>query len=359
VNTSPRSPAESTKAHYGAGREALVASLLVGDSAVMRRLRALIVRVAPTRLPVLIEGPTGAGKELVAQALHALSGRSGQLTAFNVCAIGDALFEDALFGHVRGAFTGAVGEARGYLAEADGGTLFLDEIGGLALGPQAKLLRALETGRFRPVGSAKDRSSDFRIVAATNVSTRSLAASGAFREDLMHRLSGVVLEVPALRDRLEDVPLLARHFAELLPLGAEEPVTFEPSALDALTSLDWSGNVRELRLTVERAAALAASPRLTRADVLAATGTNASGRQRSERAAFFERRLLEVLEQVAWDVDAAAAALGVHRATVYRRLGRIRPRDGGDLRATGGRNPSRDTTNNSRDGSRQPDKYVS
>jgi DNA-binding NtrC family response regulator len=132
-----------------------VAALIIGESAAIRRVRALIERVAPTGIPVLIQGPTGSGKELVAQALHLASGRSGPLVAFNVCAIAESMFEDTLFGHVRGAFTGATADARGYLAEADRGTVFLDEIGGLPLQAQAKLLRAIETRTFRPVRCAR------------------------------------------------------------------------------------------------------------------------------------------------------------------------------------------------------------
>src|SRR5258707_5408231 len=142
---------------------------LIGDSAPMHELRRRIARVARTELPVLIEGPTGSGKELVAQALHRMSGRPGDCVAVNVCAVAEGMFEDALFGHVRGAFTGAMADHAGYLTEAHRGSIFLDEIGGLGLTGQAKLLRAIETKQFRPVGARHDQTSDFRVVAASNV----------------------------------------------------------------------------------------------------------------------------------------------------------------------------------------------
>jgi DNA-binding NtrC family response regulator len=168
-------------------------ALLIGEAPAVRRLRRTVERIAPSRLPVLIEGPTGSGKELVAELLHQRSGRRGELVAFNVCAIGETMFEDALFGHVRGAYTGASGDAPGFLREAHGGTVFLDEIGGLPPLLQPKLLRALETGVFRPIGSARDSTSDFRLVSATNDGIESLVAAGRVRADIAHRLSGFVV----------------------------------------------------------------------------------------------------------------------------------------------------------------------
>jgi len=227
---------------------------IIGESPAIRAVRALVERVAPLRLPVLIQGPTGSGKELVARALHTLSGRRGRFVAVNVCAIADAMFEATLFGHVRGAFTGAVGDAAGYLAEADGGTLFLDEIGGLSPPMQAKLLRALETHEFRPVGGRRDQRSDFRVVAATNEAMHLLVATGRFRADLAHRLDVVSIDVPALTERLEDVTPLARHFAALASAAA---APLAPDALERLQAHDWPGNVRELKNTLWRAALLA------------------------------------------------------------------------------------------------------
>ena len=190
-----------------------MSTLLIGDSLPMRQLRALIARVATSTLSVLIEGETGSGKELVARALHEMSGRSGALVALNVCAVPDSMFEATMFGHVKGAFTGALRDSAGYLTEAHRGTLFLDEVSGLSLTNQVKLLRAIETKEFRPVGARSDQRSDFRLIAASNEDMVHLVEGGQFRRDLAHRLGGIKLTVPPLRDRLEDVPILAAHFA--------------------------------------------------------------------------------------------------------------------------------------------------
>jgi DNA-binding NtrC family response regulator len=288
---------------------------LVGDSAPMRELRALVARVAPTRLPVLIEGPTGSGKELVAAQLHRASGRTGGLVAFNVCAIGDTMFEDALFGHVRGAYTGAIGESMGFLREANGGTAFFDEISGLPLPLQAKLLRAIETGVFRPIGAARDARSDFRPIAATNDDLSELVRDGRFRADLWHRLSGVVLRVPALVDRVDDIPSLARHF-----LGAASGrVTAD--AMASLMSRTWPGNVRELRQVLD-AASVFANGAIDSAAIDAALSNRGADANSPARALAERSELVAVLESAAWDTGRAASELGIHRATMYRRMKR-------------------------------------
>jgi len=293
--------------------------LLLGESAVMTRVRSLVARLAPTRLPVLIQGPTGAGKELVAQALHAASGRPGRFVALNVCAIPDAMVEDTLFGHVRGAFTGAAADHKGYLREADGGTVFLDEIGALSLDGQAKLLRVSETRIFRPVGAAADVQSDFRLVAATNVAMASLVRAGRFRGDLAHRISAAVVTVPPLRDHQEDVPQLARHFARAAGRALSREVDLSVAACDLLAARDWSGNIRELRNVVQAAVALDDGPLLGTDAIRAALALGeppAMGRDQG----FAGRRLLALLEANAWNTTLVARELGVHRGTVYRRI---------------------------------------
>jgi len=301
-----------------------VAELLIGDSAAMQHLRRVILKIAPTGLPVLIQGPTGAGKELVAQAVHAASGREGALISFNVCAIAESMFEDTLFGHVRGAFTGAVRDSSGYLAEADGGTIFFDEISGLPISLQAKLLRVLETQQFRPVGACRDRRSDFRSVAATNEDLHELTRAGHFRRDLLHRLAGMIVEVPALRDRREDIPSLVRHFTTRSPLGQERATTFAGPALDLFEQHDWPGNVRELRSAVERACALAEGPVIGARDVAAALRTGGVMTPvNADEALTARRQLLHALEHCAWDTKAVALQLGVNRVTVYRRMQRL------------------------------------
>ncbi|HKG90957.1 MAG TPA: sigma-54 dependent transcriptional regulator [Gemmatimonadaceae bacterium] len=302
--------------------ERLLAERLLGESAPMRALRASILAVARRDLPVLVHGPTGSGKELVAEALHRFSGRTGAFVPFNVCAVPESMFEDALFGHVRGAFTGACGTTRGYLAEADGGTAFFDEIGGLAPAMQAKLLRVLQTRRFSPVGTASERQSDFRIVAATNEDIDELVEAGRFRADLAYRLQVIVLDVPALRERPEDIPLLARHFAGDADLG--------DGALARLRAHPWPGNVRELQNVIARATVFCGG-RVLRASDIEDALRRAPGRPPAALAPaacgapddFERRRLTEVLARHGWDTAAVAAELGVTRKTVYRRIHRL------------------------------------
>lgn len=294
--------------------------MLIGDSTPMRRLRALVETVAPTRLAVLIEGPTGSGKELIAGLLHRQSKRTGALVAFNVCAVGETMFEDALFGHVRGAYTGALHESLGFLREANGGTAFLDEISGLPLGLQAKLLRALETGVFRPIGASRDAQSDFRLVTATNERLGMLVRDGRFRDDLRHRLSGVVIAVPSLADRIDDLPLLVGHFVRRAA-GTDLPVTV--GAMRALMAADWPGNVRELKQVIDAAVAFARG-RIDGEALDAAMMHRAyDAPSRVHGAGVADRLELEtLLAEVGGDVDRAAAMLGIHRATLYRRIKR-------------------------------------
>jgi DNA-binding NtrC family response regulator len=308
--------------------------LLVGESPPMVRLRHLIATVAPTRIPVLIAGETGSGKELVAAALHAQSGRTGAFVAFNVCALGESMFEDSLFGHVRGAYTGAVGESLGFLREANGGSAFFDEISGLPLPLQAKLLRAIETGVFRPIGSSRDATSDFRTIAATNEQLDLLVEHGRFRADLAHRLSGIVIGVPSLAERVDDIPLLARYFAQRArdARGQREPrvareVALTSRAERALQARAWPGNVRELRQVVDAAMVFAR-------DVLDVDALDiamehrprpdrAKGKSTPDPLAVERRRMTELLDGVKWNTERLATELGVHRATVYRRAKRL------------------------------------
>ncbi len=292
---------------------------IVGHSVAVQRLRALIARVGPSHLPALISGPTGAGKELVAQGIHTASRRPGPCVAFNVCALPEGLLEDALFGHVRGAFTGAVVNAPGYLAEADGGTAFFDEIGGLPLALQPKLLRAIETRRFRPVGGRSDLSSDFRVVAATNDDLDALAARGQFRLDLLYRLRGVTIRVPALVEHAEDIPLLARHFLYACTAqGSAYELT--GNALRLLMDHSWPGNVRQLRQAIEHAALVAPRGQVGEEEVRLALAEAEPNGHRDPALDLGRHRLLAELERVGWNTAAAAQALGIHRATVYRRM---------------------------------------
>jgi DNA-binding NtrC family response regulator len=292
---------------------------LVGGSSPMRELRALIARVAPLRIPVLIEGATGTGKELAAALVHRDSGRTGNFVAFNVCALGESMFEDALFGHVKGAYTGAVSESLGFLREANGGTVFFDEISGLALPLQAKLLRAIETGVFRPIGAARDAMSEFRTVAATNEELRELVAEGRFRDDLMHRLSGITIRMPTLAERVDDIPELVRHFVRRI---AGQEMSVASRAVVILQETPWPGNVRELRQVVEASVAFA-HRELDVAAVELALAHRSSRTEARVVVGHAERReLITVLERTSGDTGRAAELLGVHRATVYRRMKR-------------------------------------
>lgn len=233
----------------------VMSSPIIGSSLAVRRMRRTIELVAPSTSPVLVTGPTGAGKELVAEELHRLSGRSGELVAVNCAAIPNDLLESELFGYEKGAFTGADRQRIGRFEQANGGTLFLDEIGDMPLALQAKLLRALETHSIRRLGGNKEIPLDLRVVCATHQDMAKMAEDGRFRADLYYRLAVFPIEVYSLKDRSTDVPLIAE---KVLSDHAEQNPSFEPprfsqAAYDALSQYEWPGNVRELRNVVERA----------------------------------------------------------------------------------------------------------
>ncbi|MFA5061531.1 MAG: sigma 54-interacting transcriptional regulator, partial [Patescibacteria group bacterium] len=228
---------------------------IVAASQPMRRLLSLIERVAPSTLPVLILGETGTGKEVLAHAIHEASGRIGPLVALNCAAVPSGLAESELFGHVRGAFTGATSAAPGLFEEANSGSLFLDEIAELDLHLQAKLLRALEEGTIRRLGATALVTIDVRIIAATSRNLAHLVDLGRFRDDLVQRLAGVVLQIPPLAQRPADVEPLARRFLHQA-VGDRRPPEVSPLVWPWLNSQPWPGNVRQLKLAVERAVAL-------------------------------------------------------------------------------------------------------
>jgi two-component system response regulator HydG len=221
----------------------------------MRDVLDLVRRVADSQVPVLLLGETGTGKGLIARSLHAESARAAEpFVAVNCAAIPESLLESELFGHVRGAFTGASGDRSGLFAQAQRGTLFLDEIAELSAPLQAKLLHVLETGHVRPVGSDRERKVDARVVAATHRDLRRRVADGSFREDLLYRLDVVSIEIPALRARRTDLPHLIEHFMPraLSRSARSEPLRFSRAAMDALSAYEWPGNVRELEHLIER-----------------------------------------------------------------------------------------------------------
>lgn len=231
---------------------------MVGESAALEQVREVVEKVAPTDARVLITGPNGSGKEIVANQIHQLSARSRQaFIEVNCAAIPSELIESELFGHTKGSFTSAIKDRKGQFELADGGTLFLDEIGDMSLSAQAKVLRALQENCITPVGSGKSISVNVRVLAATNKDLKAEIAAGRFREDLYHRLSVIVIEVPPLNDRRDDIPLLVDHFLGQLDGAAKR---LAPEALAYLQHMDWTGNVRQLRNVVERLHILGGNP---------------------------------------------------------------------------------------------------
>ena len=234
---------------------------MIGKSKSLENVRSIIKKVAPTDARVLINGPNGSGKEIVANQLHQLSARSKQyFIEVNCAAIPSELIESELFGHIKGSFTSAIKDRKGKFELANGGTLFLDEIGDMSLSAQAKVLRALQENRITPVGSGKSIPVDVRIIAATNKNLKKEIEEGRFREDLYHRLSVIVIDVPSLNSRKQDIPELIDHFLNTLTDQGFAPKTFTQEAIDHLKSADWTGNVRELRNVVERLHILGSNP---------------------------------------------------------------------------------------------------
>jgi transcriptional regulator with PAS, ATPase and Fis domain len=243
---------------------------LVGECAPMLTMRERIIRFAPANAPVLITGESGTGKERVAHALHALSRRAaGPFVAENCAAIPESLLESVLFGHKRGSFTGAIKDHPGHFLEAHGGTLFLDEIGEMRLPMQVKLLRALQESEVRAVGDTKTRKVDVRVIAATNQNLEAQVKAGRFREDLFFRLNVLRLELPPLRDRGDDIVVLARRFLAEATAKANRPLALSPPAEAALRAAKWPGNVRQLQNEMMRLSALADGPQV-RVDELSA-----------------------------------------------------------------------------------------
>ena len=303
---------------------------IVGKSAVMRELYEMVERLSGTTAPVLVTGESGTGKELVAQALHAAGPRAaGPFIAVNCAAISEGLFESELFGHVRGAFTGAVEARKGLFAEADGGTLFLDEIGEIPVSVQAKLLRVVESASVRPVGGGSERAFDVRIVAATNQDLLQAVKDRRFREDLYYRLNVVAIRVPPLRARREDIPLLIDAFiASVLQRQPDAPAReLASESVTWLRELPWPGNVRELRNIVERLLLLARGRTVGLRDVVKVMPETLAGAEASlgelvPLRTMTRRYIAWVLEQTAGNKLKAAQLLGIDASTIYRILAR-------------------------------------
>jgi len=330
-----RTRAENRRLHEALGH----ADPLVGVSPAMDQLRALIARVAPTEARVLITGESGTGKELVASAIHRQSARAAQrFVCVNSAAIPKDLVESEMFGHERGAFTGATERRVGRFELADGGTLFLDEVGDLSLEAQAKLLRVLETGVIERLGGERPVTVDVRVIAATNKDLAKAAQHGQFREDLLFRLNVLPLHILPLRERSEDVPPLVQHFAARQSARLGRPVLLDAGAVQLLTAYAWPGNVRELANLVERLAILATGATITADDVArvvpqdGAPQSGAGGGGTSdwtdvalaEALDNFERTLIaRALSAARGNVAEAARRLATDRANLYRRMRRL------------------------------------
>ena len=306
---------------------------IVGTSYPVRRVLERIEKVAPTDARVLITGENGTGKELVARAIHRLSARAERpFIEVNCAAIPSELIESALFGHMKGSFTGAVADRAGKFEQADTGTLFLDEVGDMSPDAQAKVLRALEQGVVTRVGGSKSIEVDVRVIAATNKSLESEIEEGHFREDLYYRLNVVPIHVPPLRERRDDVPMLVQHFTDIMTRReGMSPRSFETAAIERLQSFSWPGNVRELRNTVERLLILAPADSVRAEDVdLLATGrsggTGLGGELlASESFADFkdgaeQAYILQKLRENDWNVAETARRIDMPRSNLYKKI---------------------------------------
>ncbi len=303
---------------------------IIGKSQPMKDVVSILERIAPSDVPILIEGESGTGKDLLARAAHALSKRaSGPYVALNMSAIPENLAEAELFGHEKGAFTGAEQARSGFFAEADGGTLFLDEVGLLPPALQPKLLRVLQDGEYIPVGSRKARKANVRVVAATNEDLQRAVKAGRFREDLWFRLRVVPLRLPPLRERREDVPLLVEHFVRKHALRLSRPPLMpDAAAMKALLDHPWPGNIRELEHAIERGLLLARGEAVTLADLPPEIvpgppdAGGGEGRYRKARDGWERKFFEDLLREAGGSVGKAAELAGIHRSTLYEKLTR-------------------------------------
>lgn len=308
---------------------------IVGHDHRMQRIYDMIDSVADTRATVLITGECGTGKSMIARAAHRRSSRrDGPFVEVACGALPDALLESELFGHVAGAFTGATGDKPGKFRQSDGGTIFLDEIGTAPLAMQVKLLRVLQDFEFEPVGGTETFRTDTRVILATNEDLTRAVAEGRFRQDLFYRINVINIELPSLRDRISDIPLLAQHFLELVCEDSGKQVHgFTDQAMAAMQRYHWPGNVRELQNTVERGVLLGKSDQVDVDDLPSHLWTampeptatqSAAGRTLKEALEGPERQIiLEVLETHNWNRNVTADSLGINRTTLYKKMKRL------------------------------------
>ena len=299
---------------------------ILGESSIIQDLKRMIEKVAPTEANILLLGENGTGKELIARSIHKLSKRNNQIfMGVDLGAITETLFESELFGHLKGAFTGADKDKVGRFPAASGGTLFLDEIGNLPIGSQPKLLQALETRQIFPVGAAKATPVDVRIISATNMPLQQMIQEKSFRQDLLYRINTVEIPIPPLRERGEDIIILAQHFLDLYKKKYfKEHLTFREDTLAKLMAYPWYGNIRELRHSVERAIILSDSKQLVPNDFTLQTNTNQaeeSNEPVSLNLETMEANLIrKALVKHQGNISKAADELGLTRPALYRRM---------------------------------------
>ncbi|MBU8934457.1 MAG: sigma-54 dependent transcriptional regulator [candidate division Zixibacteria bacterium] len=298
---------------------------ILGESEAILRVKELITLVAPREATVLVTGPSGTGKELVVRAIHALSQRANnRLVAINCAAFPEHLLESELFGHEKGAFTGADRAKQGRFELADGGTLFLDEIGDMPLSMQVKLLRVIEEKKIQRLGSVKEISLDIRIITATNRSLEKMVADGSFREDLYYRLNVIAINLPSLAERQGDILLLAESFIDRFAQKTGRNISgIDPEAADILVNYSWPGNVRELENMIERAVVMCRSDCITADDLtgLAKSGEGATSARKVMPLAEIEKEHIAFcLDQLDWNLGLCAEKLGIHRNTLRSKI---------------------------------------
>lgn len=305
---------------------------IIGESPAMMQVLDLVSNVAVTDATVMIRGESGTGKELIAQAIHANSKRKYfPIVAVNCGALSESLLESELFGHEKGAFTGANYQRKGKIELAHGGTLFLDEIGTISTKTQVELLRVLESKEFVRLGGHKTLHVDFRVIAATNQGLEEQVERGEFREDLFYRLNVFTIELPPLRKRRSDIPLLANHFLERYALQMNKPIRqIEPAAMDILVRSDWPGNVRELANAIERAMVIGHPPAIRATDLpfrLAQDEAPSRTREDDSLASMEKAHIALILDQLNWNITHAAQRLGIDRATLYNKIKKYKLRE--------------------------------
>jgi DNA-binding NtrC family response regulator len=295
---------------------------IIGDSPAMQNVLNEVEIVAKTDSTVIITGDSGTGKELIARAIHANSPRRYfPLVAVHCGALAESLLESELFGHAKGAFTGAQFQRKGKFEMADGGTIFLDEIATISSKMQIELLRVLETKTFVRVGGTKEIKSDFRVICATNRDLKQMVKEGNFREDLYYRLNVYNIHIPPLRERLSDVPLLAGYFLKKYAKAMNKAITkIDESAIKALQEYEWPGNVRELENMIERAVVVGSEPAITAKDlpIVKNSGTPLPGVEKLDDLE--KTHILQVLSKYEWNISKSAAALGIDRVTLYNKI---------------------------------------